>query len=812
VLRSYIAIALRQLLAQKLYTAINVAGLALGLACTLLIALFVRHELSYDRQYAASERIVRISEYLKGVGAGPVAAGAPLEFAGSAPAIAPLLKDSFPQVEKSARLLACFDVGGGTRVKVDGRTFVEPRLFAADNELFEIFDFEWRAGDPRTALTTPNAVVLTASTARRYLGDAAALGRTLTVFEGLDVPLVVTGVIADLPDNTHLELDLLMSLSYLPAEALASWGGNCYHTYALLEDGADAGAVTSGSDAFYEKRFGNNIVRAFAAVPIRDIHLRSRREGELRTPGDLTNVYALAAIAVFVLLIACINFVNLATARATKRAKEVGMRKVLGGTRRQLIAQFLGESFILTVTAVALALAIVVAMLEPFAAFVERDIAWRDLTSPTLLATIAAVTALVAFGSGSYPALLLSRFNPVRVLRSEIVRGAPAAAFRKSLVMLQFSISIALVIATLVVFDQERFARSYDLGYDKDQIVVVTGSQGQGLGPQWESMKGQWRNLPGVQAVTASSFTPGTRIRLRSQMKIGGEEGLGFLAQMLLVDAEFFETYKIHILAGRTFAADGSDREVREQPGQPPPPTPWVLSALSAERYGWTPEEALGRTIEVGGRGGGVVIGVVADIHFESVRDPVTPLVYLMPSGQPREASIRVTGADLETTLAGIDAVWRELGPDVPILRRFLDDDLDALYRGEQKQAQLLTLFSALAILIACLGLFGLASAATLRRTKEIGIRKALGASVADIVRLLTTEFGALVLMANVVAWPVAYFAMQRWLSGFAYRIELGPVVFVASAALALVVAVLTVAAVATRAARAKPVATLRYE
>jgi putative ABC transport system permease protein len=282
---------------------------------------------------------------------------------------------------------------------------------------------------------------------------------------------------------------------------------------------------------------------------------------------------------------------------------------------------------------------------------------------------------------------------------------------------------------------------------------------------------------------------------------------------MLLVDSDFFATYNIDVLAGRTFAADGSDREVREQPGQPPPPpTRFVLSALSAERYGWTPEEALGRTIEVGGRGGGVVIGVVADIHFESVRDPVTPLVYLMPAGQPREASIRVAGAELEATLAGIDAVWRDLGPDAPILRRFLDDDLDALYRGEQKQAQMLTVFSALAIVIACLGLFGLASATTLHRTKEIGIRKALGASVAEIVRLFTTEFGALVLIANLIAWPVAYFAMQRWLSGFAYRIELGPFVFLAGAALALVVATLTVSIVATRAARAKPVATLRYE
>jgi len=356
-----------------------------------------------------------------------------------------------------------------------------------------------------------------------------------------------------------------------------------------------------------------------------------------------------------------------------------------------------------------------------------------------------------------------------------------------------------------------------DLGYNKDQVVVLTGSQQAALGPQWESMRGRLESLPEVEAVTASNVVPGTRTGGRVQVRdIADDDGFGgFVAQLMLVDFGFFETYDIDIIAGRSFSDASGDREITQQPGQPPPPARFVLNRLSAERLGSTPEEAVGRMLNVSDRRG-LVIGVVENVYLESVRDPLTPTLYLVPSAdsvlQLREASIRVTGADLERTLAGIDAVWRDLGPAVPVMRRFLDDDFDALYRGERRQGQLLTMFSVLAVVIAGLGLYGLASFSTTRRTKEIGIRKTLGASVPGIVKLFATEFGVLVSIANVIAWPVAYFAMQRWLSGFAYRIELGPFVFVASGLLALFVATVTVAVVAARAARAKPVTALRYE
>jgi putative ABC transport system permease protein len=810
VLQSYFAIAVRQLLRYKLDTAINVVGLALGLTCALLIALFVRHELSYDRQFANSGRIVRISE--------DIHADRPLHFAGSSPAIAPLLDDFFPGVEQAARLMGCLEMGGGTLVTVGERQFVEPRVMGTESEFFDIFTLDWLRGDARTGLARPNTIVLTESTARKYFGSSDALGRTVEIFE-VRLPQVVAGVVADLPSNSHLAFDLLLSLASAPADTLTSWGGDCFHTYARLAEGVDPADIGSRSGQFFDHHFrdGSGQFRGFTAVPIREIHLHSAREGELKTPGSIATVYALSVVALLVLLIACINFVNLATARATQRGKEVGLRKSMGASRAQLIQQFLGESLLVTVVAVALAIVLVVTALRPFAGFVERDLGFDDVASTEVIAAILAIALLIAVGAGSYPAFLQSGFSPVTALRGRITRGTTAARLRKLLVVLQFSISIALIVATLVVFQQQRFAETLDLGYETSQIVVLTGSQQAALGPQWQSMKLRLESLQGVEAVTASNVVPGTRSGGRAQVRdIDDEDRLGFIAQLMLVDFGFFETYEIDVIAGRSFSERSGDREIGEEPGQPPPPpASFIVNRLAAERLGSTPDDIVGRMLNVAGRRG-VVVGVVENVYLESVRDPLTPVLYLVPPTervlQMREASIRVSSAGLERTLAGIDEIWRELGPPVPVLRRFLDEDFEALYRGERRQARLLTTLSVLAVAIACLGLYGLVSYSTTRRTKEIGIRKTLGAGVPSIVKLFAMEFGVLALIGNLIGWPVAYFAMQRWLAGFAYRIELGPLVFVASGLLALAIATLTVAAMASRAARAKPVTALRYE
>jgi len=812
VLKSYLVMAVRQLRAQRLYTAINIAGLALGVACCTLIALFIRNDLSYDRQWAASDRIYRISRDYLSVNGSPEA-----HFAGIEPAAAPLLKEQFPEIERIARLSRCGAAGGGVLISNGERAFYETGFSTADADFLRIFDFKWLRGDPETALARPGTVVITASAARRYFDAENPVGRTLYL-DNLNNAREVTGVIEDLPANSHLRFDFLFHIQGTPG--LDSWqAGDCFMTYALLARGADIGTVQRGSAQFFETsyRAGSSQTTGLTATPITAIHLHSARLGEMRTPGSMTTVYTFGAIAVFVLLIACINFMNLATARAAQRAKEVGMRKAIGATRTQLIAQFLGESVLLTAIAVATAVAIVVAALRPFATFVEKNIGFADLAAPEVVSLLVMLTLVVGLVAGSYPAFFLSAFKPMRVLKGEVTRGSAAAVFRKSLVVVQFAISIALVIATIVVFQQARFARNFELGYNKDQIVVLTGSLTGGLGPQWESMKRQWLANPEIRGVTASTRTPGTQND--DSRLLRAADGTELNATFMAVEFDFFETYEIDLVAGRTFSDErGTDRVVFPTNGAPQPPrSSLVLSELAVRRLGWTPEDAIGKPVDVGALQG-VVIGVVEDVYFESVRNPKKPIVYAVPPIQTqgfraiREASIRVSGRDLPRTLEHVDAMWRQFVTDQPVTRRFLDQDFEALYRGEQRQAQMFTLFSLLAIVVACLGLFGLAAFTTARRTKEIGLRKTLGARVGDIVRLFTVEFGSLVLLSNLLAWPAAYILMQRWLSTFSYRIELGATVFVASGLVALLIASITVAAVASRAARAKPVKALRYE
>ncbi len=815
---SYAAIAWRQFAAHKLYAAINVVGLAVGLASFALIAVFVRYETSYDAFWPNADRIYRISrDYYAREGAPkrvPAQNNAP---------VAPALLADFPEIEQAARV---FD--DRALLTLGDKAFYEERIRWADPSFTAIFAFDWLAGDPKTALREPGSIVLGERLARKYFGADNPLGRTLTMDNR--TPLRVTGVLRDLPGNTHLSFDALGSLATLVSlngdVFVSRWDSSTdFHTYVLLREGARIAAVERGLPDFMNRhiRPEASSYSGMTVMNVRDIHTRSTRDEEWRPTRSAATLASFMGVAVLILLIACVNFMNLSTARAARRAREVGVRKSLGGTRSRLVAQFLGESIATTAVAMLLAAALIELALPAFGRFVDAPLVLRWFGAGGALGYAAALTVAVGVLAGSYPAFYLSAFSAANVLKGDVSRGAASLAFRNVLVAGQFAIAIALLIGTGVVYEQLRFARSLDLGFDKEQIVVLRAPDG-GFGTGWFAFKNELERLPGVLNVTASHYTPFSFDDNRLPVRHPGETEFSRI-QFMAVGYDFFATYRIGVLAGRTFGRDfATDPFVMPQPGGAAGRGTAVLNESAARLLGWSPGAAVGQDVALGFGEGNVVrtrvIGVVHDTYFESVAVRVRPMIYLFGmdprspffAGFIRTASVRVTGGDLPRTLAGIDAAWHAYAPDRPIVRHFLDNDFEAQYLSEERQTQLLSTFALLAIFVACLGLLGLAWFSTERRTKEIGIRKAIGGSLLDIVRLFTGEFARLVLLANLVAWPIAYLAMHRWLATFAYRIDIGPLVFVGSALLALAVALLTVGAVATRAAVAKPIEALRYE
>jgi putative ABC transport system permease protein len=810
--RSYFSVALRQLATSKVYSLINVAGLAIGLASVVLISLFVRHELGYDSFWPNVDRIYRISRDYYATDGAPNRVPA----SNNGP-VAPALLDEFPEIESAARVY-----GGLTLLSHDDVAFYEERFRWADNSLFQIFAFDWLAGDPKTALSEPASIVLTERLAKKYFPGTAALGRTLQIDNRTTV--TVTGVIRDLPPNTHLSFDALGSMKALPDAQLASWNGNTdFHTYFLLRTSASLREVERRIPDFMNKRIApdTSALSGMTIMNVRDIHMRSTRDEEWQPSGSVTRIASFTAIAALILLIACINFMNLSTARSAKRAREVGVRKSLGAARRQLVLQFLGESIGMAVVGTLVATVLVELALPKFAAFLSVDLSLEYLGPRGVALQLGVLALVVGIVAGSYPAFYLSAFEPARVLKGEVVRGREGAAFRNVLVVAQFAIAIALLIGTVIVYQQDRFARNRDLGFDKNQVVVLAAPPGLGLrGVDWEPFRNEIARTSGIAGVTASHYTPFSWDDNRLPVRRQGAEAFSRI-QFMAVDYDFFATYRIETLAGRVFS-----RELAPHPAflrqRSSAAADVVLNESAARMLGWGVPEAVEKPVEIGEEtdwSPARVIGVVPDTYFESAALAVRPMIFLF-GGDPasrlygfvRTISIRVTGDDLSATLERIDAVWRQHVPGRPVVRHFLDDDFDALYRAEQRQAQLLTFFSGLAIAIACLGLLGLAWFSTERRVKEIGIRKTMGGTVFDVVLLFTSEFGRLVLLANLVAWPLAYLVMQRWLAGFAYRIEMGPLAFVGGAAVALAVAFATVGAVAARAAAAKPMLSLRHE
>lgn len=813
---SYLAVGLRRLVTQKLYSTLNIAGLAVGLACAVLILLYVRHETTFDQRFPDADRIYRVSaDYLPGNGR------AGLYPAPNVFSAAPQLKLDFAaEIDTVARIAAA-----RVRLRYGADTFYEDGFRYADASFFDVFKLDWIAGDPTTALAEPSTLVLTESAAKRYFGPANPVGETLLLEN--QWPLRVTGVIRDLPRDTHLSATAIASFDV--GEKILGWNydGNWsfwnFHSYVRLKPGVGIESVASrfGDFVSRHKRPGDG-VSTMTATKLADIHLHGRLS-ELTPPGSVTNVTAFSAVAVCILLIACVNFMNLSTARAAQRAREIGVRKVIGAGRRQIVAQFMGEAVLYAALATAVALALVEVTLPAFNTFAGTSIVF-EYGNWRVLGTLAALALGVGLLAGSYPALYLAAFDVTKVLKGDVTRGRGGARFRSALVIAQFAVSIVLLIATATIYLQTRYARGVDRGFEADRIVVLFGSPTEGFGSRFDALRNRLLENPEITAVIQGSQRPGgagTRL-----IRAEGGDPAGREMPTRGVDFGFFETYGIELVAGRTFTDERADAFVVPGGRGQHTTAAYVLNELAARELGWTPDEAIGKWFETDFSSDfstsvrGPIVGVVRNTYFESLREPLKPLAYFAAAqtyayatvGFFSDASVRITGKRLPETLAYIDAAWREVEPDLPLARVFLDDQFAALYADEERQMQIFGVFAGLAIFVACLGLFGLASFTTERRTKEIGIRKTLGGSVADVVQLLTREFSVLVLLANVVAWPIAYVLMQRWLAGFAYRIELGPLIFLGGALAAFAIAWLTVAGIALRAASAKPLHSLRYE
>lgn len=799
--KNYFKISLRNLFKHRAYSFINISGLAVGIACCLLIFLFVRDELSYDTQHENADRIYRVTrEWFDRNGVST------LHLARVAAPIAPALKNEFPEVLESVRFLS-----GDVTVSYKENHFSEDNFCFVEPGVFDVFTFPLIKGDSRTALSEPFTVVLTEEMAEKYFGAEDPIGKVLRV-ENI-AELKVTGVLQNLPRNLHFHFGFLASFATLEAimspDTWTNWGFNNYATYLLLSPNHNAANLTAKFPAFMDTYYKHDASKEsrLHLQRLTDIHLHSHLDSELGVNGDISDVYIFSVVALFVLLIACFNFTNLTVARAIKRAREIGVRKVVGAHRWQLIGQFLGESIMIAFIAVLLAAALVELALPAFNDFTEKELGFLagNLIAP--LIGLIALALTVGIIAGSYPAFFLSAFRPAKVLKGETASGSSRPGLRKVLVVAQFAISIVLISGVLMIHRQLEYVQNKRLGFNKEQLLFFGPSTGR-MG-DFTSFRNQLLRHPGVRAVTASKFVPSQALvdNIDIQAEVGDVLKTVNELALLAVDHQFFTTYGMEMAAGRAFSPDLASDSTEAL----------IVNETAARTIGWkSPGEAVGKHFSLEsnfwGDRRGKVVGVVKDFHFESLHERISPMIFFISPRGYNRITVKIAAANIPETLEFIESVWQRFLPSQPFTYDFVDQRFAQLYRAEERLAQVVVFFASLAIFIACLGLLGLASFMAEQRTKEIGIRKILGATVAHVSLLLSKDFLKLVIIANLIAWPIAYFTMNRWLQNFAYRIEIEWWVFVLAGGLALLIALLTVSYQAIKAALANPVESLRYE
>ena len=805
---NYFKILIRNIKKHPLYVSINVFGLAVGMAVCILILLFVQHELSYDMYHDNADRIVRVSRAWYNPD-GEVS----LHLGHTAPPFAPLIQEDYPdEVAFAARMLE-----SNPLVTSGEDSYIEDHFTFADPEIFDIFSIDMVEGNPKTALAQNNGIVLSETSARKYFGDQSPMGKDLLLdLSGQQFTFQVNGVFKDFPDNSHFHPSMFGSMFPVvmffggPEAFMGNFGGNSFSTYLLLNEGVDRLAFEeklpklidkymTASEAGIPTSKGTKLF----LWPITDIHLYSNLDTEIEANGNIDYVYVYSAVALFILLIACINFMNLSTARSSLRSKEVGLRKVMGADKSALIKQFLGESFMLTVISMLLALLLVYLFLPVFSDFTDKQLSLNFAEHPEYILGIFGLVFIVGIISGSYPALFLSGFQPAKVLKGAFKAGKGHEQFRSILVTGQFAISVVLIVAVVVVVQQLDFMQSKDLGFEKEDIVLLPTSPA--IAQNYQLVKDRLENHPNILAVTVSSRAPSGRLldNQGTSVEIDGNlTKLNIRIADIDVGHDFLKTYGIPLAAGRDFnvmqASDSTEA--------------FILNETAVREIGWeSPEAAIGKQFLYGNKRG-FVTGVMKDFHFESLHQPIVPIVFEIRKDGNNLVSIKMDASQREETLAYLKEEWAALRPNFPFEPRFVDQGFNEQYAAEQRVKTIFTFFSGLAVLISILGLLGLVTFATAQRTREIGIRKVMGAETSNIVSLLGKDFMKLVLFGFFIAVPVSWYGMNSWLQDFAFHIGISWTIFLLAGSIAGLIAGLTVMSQSLKAAWADPVKSIKNE
>ncbi|OGU34789.1 MAG: hypothetical protein A2068_05980 [Ignavibacteria bacterium GWB2_35_6b] len=806
-LKNYFFIALRNILKYRVYSLINIVGLAVGITCTILILLYVTDELSYDKFHTKADRIYRVIEFIE-----PAERSSSMPFpAGEA------LQTDYPNyIESYVRL---FNMQA-TTLAMEYRPengqpvhFNEPNIFFADSTFFEVFDFKLVQGNPKEVLNKPLSILITQSTAQKYFGNENPVGKNLR-FEG-QTDITVTGVLEDSPTNSHFQFDFLISMSTLShvgfGQSFANgWYWNPCWTYVVLKEGVKPEDLEVLFPDFINKYFHPDIraLSTMALQPLKDIHLYSHLDYEIETNSDVTLVYIFAIIAVFILVIAGINFINLATARSMKRAREVGVRKVMGALPNQLIGQFLAESVLFSLFAIILAIPLVYTFLPGLNSLAHKQIAFTFITSGYFWSALFLIVVLVGFGGGIYPALFLSSFQPVKVLSGKIGKIGSGALLRKILVVAQFSISGILIIGTIITYNQLQHLRKANLGFNREQVVLVP-IQRTPIGQKYFQFKDRLLQSENIKSVSSSNMVMGTETQTSSYVIEGHDKDI--MISTHYVEPDIGKTLGLTFLAGRDFSTDFADTALGAGGV--------IVNEAFIKLAGWkTPEEAIGKKMDGTFEGEMRIIGVTKDFHYTSLRQPVAPFLLVM-SPNPNQRVFfrfmvyaRINAKNYKSAISDIQNVFEDFVPSRPFSYSFLDEKINTLYNAEDSLGKVATVFSIMAIFVACLGLFGLSSFTAEQRTKEIGIRKVVGASVGTIVMLLSKQFLILVAVANLIAWPAAYYVMNIWLSNFQTQIEIDMIPFITAAVFTFVIAFATMSFQAIKTAQTNPVKSLKYE